>query len=146
VYSATLLDHFHNPRNAGELPSPASTVEVTNPACGDILRLSIETREGRIRDVRFKAKGCVPSIACASLLTELIQGKTLAEAARLSSAEIESAIGGLPSASSHAAVLALDALQLAVKSASEPRPAPHSPPCGPEPTGGGPGLRTPGRQ
>ena len=115
MYSATLLDHFHNPRNAGELPPPAVTVEVTNPACGDILRLSIMIDEGRIRNVRFKAKGCVPTIACGSLLTEIVQGKSPEQAARVSSADIVTAIGGLPPASGHAAVLAIDALKQALR-------------------------------
>jgi nitrogen fixation protein NifU and related proteins len=119
VYSATLLDHFQNPRNAGELAPPAVTIEVTNPACGDILRLSLVIVGGRIGDVRFKAKGCVPSIACGSLLTELIKGKSPEEAARVSSAEIERAIGGLPPASGHAAVLAVDALKQALQAAGK---------------------------
>lgn len=120
MYTAILLDHFRNPRNAGELPPPAVTVEVTNPVCGDILRLSLRVEEGRLREVRFKARGCVASIACSSLLTELIQGKSLDEAGRVSAAEITAGLGGLPSESGHAAVLAQDALQQALQVASEP--------------------------
>ena len=115
MYNPVLLDHFQNPRNAGELPPPAITVEVTNPVCGDILRLSVLVEEGRLRDARFKAKGCVASIACGSLLTELVIGKTLGEAGRVTAAEVAAGIGGLPPESGHASVLAEDAIRAALK-------------------------------
>jgi nitrogen fixation NifU-like protein len=122
LYTTTLLDHFQNPRNAGELPSPAvavevSNVEVSNPACGDILRLSLSIEQARIAEVRFKAKGCAPAIACGSLLTELIKGKTLDEAALVSPADIISGLGGLPPEGGHAALLASDALNAALQQA-----------------------------
>jgi nitrogen fixation NifU-like protein len=110
-----VLDHFQNPRNVGELPPPAVTVEVSNPACGDILRLSVLVNEGRIQDARFKVRGCVASIACGSLLTELVRGKTLEEADCISADEVISTIGGLPPESGHAGVLAEDALKAALK-------------------------------
>ena len=111
MYSPAMLDHFQNPRNSGELPPPAVTVEVSNPACGDILRLSVRLEKGRLRDVRFKAKGCVAAIACGSLLTELIHGKTLEEAERASAFRIARRFGGLPPESGHASILAEDALK-----------------------------------
>ena len=110
-----VLDHFQNPRQVGELPPPAITLEVSNPACGDILRLSALVEQGRFQQVRFKARGCVASIACGSLLSERLQGKTLEEAAQISTAEIATALGGLPPESGHAAVLAEDALQAVLK-------------------------------
>ena len=82
MFTSQVLDHFENPRHVGELPPPAITVEVSNPACGDILRLSALVEQGRFQQVRFKARGCVASIACGSLLTELVQGKTLEQAAQ----------------------------------------------------------------
>ena len=112
-----MLDHFQNPRNAGELPPPALTVEVSNSACGDIMRLSALVEEGRLRDVRFKASGCVASIACGSLLTEMIQGKTLDEAKRTSAFAIAKGLGGLPPESGHASILAEDALKAVLKAA-----------------------------
>ena len=115
MHNPTVLDHFQNPRNAGELPPPAVTVEVTNPACGDILQLSVLIEEGQLREVRFKAKGCVASIACGSLLTELAIGKTLEEAGRVTAAEVAAGIGGLPPESGHASVLAEDAIKAALK-------------------------------
>ena len=115
-----MLDHFQNPRNAGELPPPAVTVEVSNPACGDIMRLSVRVEEGRLRDVRFKTSGCVAAIACGSLLTELIHGKTLDEAGRTSAFAIATGLGGLPPESGHASILAEDALKAIIKAARKP--------------------------
>ncbi len=119
MYSPALLDHFQHPRNAGELPPPAVTVEVSNPACGDIMRLSVLIEDQQIRDVRFKTRGCTASIACGSALTELIKSRTVEEAAQLSVADIANSVGGLPPASGHASVLALDALKQALRSAGK---------------------------
>jgi len=115
MYSPQLLDHFQNPRNAGDLPDADSTVELENPVCGDVIRLSVKIHSGRITDLRFKAKGCVPSMACASAMTELTAGKTIAEAIALDRATLIDAVGGLPQASAHAAQLALDALVAALR-------------------------------
>jgi nitrogen fixation protein NifU and related proteins len=114
MYSTLLLDHFQNPRNTGELPAADARVEVENPACGDILRLTLKASCGRITRAQFKAKGCVASIACGSALTELIAGKTVSEAQQLRREDITAAVGGLPEASTHAAQLALDALAAAL--------------------------------
>ncbi len=116
MYSATVLDHFKNPRNAGELTGATATVDVNNPVCGDILRLSVRVEGGRITDARFKTQGCVTAVACSSLLTELIQGKSLEDARRINPAQISDALGGLPPATSHGAQLACDALQAALRS------------------------------
>lgn len=110
MYSAELLDHFEHPRNAGELSDPDASAQVQNPACGDILELSLKMTNGRIGEIRFLAKACVPGMACASALTELVQGKTLHEARSLRREEIVKAVGGLPEASLHASHLAIDAL------------------------------------
>jgi nitrogen fixation protein NifU and related proteins len=114
MYSAQLLDHFQNPRNAGELPGADATAEIENPACGDVLRLSLKTSAGRIIQAQFKAKGCVAAIACGSALTELVVGKTPNEAGNLGREDVIAAVGGLPQASTHAAQLALDALSAAL--------------------------------
>ena len=110
MYSAQLLDHFQNPRNAGELPDADAIVELENPVCGDVIRLSIKLHAQQIQEIRFKAKGCVPAIACGSALTELVLGRTADEARQLKRDDLISAVGGLPQASTHAAQLALDAL------------------------------------
>ena len=114
MYSAQLLDHFQNPRNAGDLASADTVAEISNPVCGDVIRLSLQVRDERIAEIRFKAKGCVSSMACGSALTELARGKTVAEARQLKREDLIAAVGGLPPASSHAAQLALDALSAAL--------------------------------
>jgi nitrogen fixation NifU-like protein len=114
MYSSQLLDHFQNPRNAGELAAADAAAEIENPACGDVLRLTLKISAGRITEAQFKAKGCVAAIACGSALTELIVGKTQNEAQNLRREDLIAAVGGLPQASTHAAHLALDALSLAL--------------------------------
>jgi NifU-like protein involved in Fe-S cluster formation len=111
VYSPEVLDHFQNPRNAGEVESPDATAELENPACGDILRLTLKLDACRITEIRFRAKGCVPAIACGSALTELLKGHTVNEAQLLGREDLVRAVGGLPEASSHASHLAMDTLQ-----------------------------------
>src|SRR5437879_13344901 len=115
MYSPQLLDHFQNPRNAGEITDPDASVQLENPACGDILKLTLRVTDGRIAEIRFLAKGCVPAMACGSLLTERVQGKTLTEVRKLRREELGQAIGGLPAASSHASHLAIDALAAVLK-------------------------------
>jgi nitrogen fixation protein NifU and related proteins len=123
MYSARLLDHFQNPRNAGDLAAADAVAEISNPVCGDVIRLSLQVRDERVAEIRFKAKGCVPSMACGSALTELARGKTVAEARKLNREELIAAVGGLPPASSHAAQLALDALFAALNQiAVAPKP------------------------
>jgi len=114
MYSALLLDHFQNPRNVGELLAADATAEIENPACGDVLRLTLKVSAGRITLAQFKAKGCVAAIACGSALTQLIVGKTLDEAGKLRRSDLSAAVGGLPQASTHAAQLAVEALSVAL--------------------------------
>jgi len=110
VYSAELLDYFENPRNAGVLESPDRSAQLENPACGDILELTMKLESETIADIRFRAKGCVPTMACASALTELVKGKTLDQARQVSREELVRKVGGIPPASAHASHLALDTL------------------------------------
>jgi len=114
MYSAQLLDHFQNPRNAGDLAAADAVAEISNPVCGDVIRISLQVRGERVVEIRFKAKGCVPSMACGSALTELARGKTVSEARKFKREDLIAAVGGLPPASSHAAQLALDALSAAL--------------------------------
>ena len=117
MYSPQLLDHFEHPRNAGVLDSPDAVVHLENPVCGDVLALSARVMDGRIAEIRFKAKGCVPAMACGSALTTLASGRTLAEAAGINVDAVASVLGGLPQASNHAAHLAIDALTLLLRNA-----------------------------
>jgi nitrogen fixation protein NifU and related proteins len=110
MHSERLLDHFQNPRNVGEVERPSVTVDVTNPACGDTMRLSVRFENDRVAEVRFKTRGCTASIAASSALTEWMTGKTRLELRVLRPSLIEDAIGGLEPASKHAAVLCVDAV------------------------------------
>lgn len=110
VYSAQLLDHFQNPRNAGELQNADAITRAENPACGDVLELSLKLDGDRIADIRFRAKGCVPAMACGSAITELTKGKRVETARAIRREELLTTVGGLPEASSHASHLAMDAL------------------------------------
>lgn len=112
MYSKEVLDHFHHPRNVGQIPGATAVVEASNPACGDLLKLSVVARDGKIAAAKFQVQGCVPAVACASWLTESIQGKPVTGIEGISARQIESALGGLPPASHHASALAITALAL----------------------------------
>jgi nitrogen fixation NifU-like protein len=116
MYSAELLDHFQRPRNSGDLPEATSRARIENPACGDILELAAKIVDGRIEEICFRAKGCVPAMACASAVTELAKGKPINEARAIAKEDIVSAVGGVPPASGHAAQLAIDALRALLNS------------------------------
>jgi NifU-like protein involved in Fe-S cluster formation len=115
VYSPELLDHFQHPRNVGEIDIPDAVAQIENPACGDVLKLTVKLAQGEIADIRFKAMGCVAAIACGSAVTTLVKGKGVAEAAAIRREDVIAAVGGLPAASGHAAHLALDALAALLK-------------------------------
>ncbi len=113
-YSPTVLDHFHNPRNLGDVDAPDAVAEVENPACGDRTRLSVRISDGRIAEARFRTEGCPAAIAASSITTELIRGRTLEEAAALRDTDVVSALGGLPRNKMHCSVLAEDVIQAIV--------------------------------
>jgi nitrogen fixation protein NifU and related proteins len=104
MYSTALLDHFQNPRNVGDVPSPAATVQLENPACGDVLKLTARLENDRITEIGFRAKGCVPAI------TTLVKGKTIEEARAIQRDQLITEVDGLPQAASHAGHLAMDTL------------------------------------
>ena len=110
MYSPQVLDHFEHPRNAGVVDSPDATVQLENPACGDVLKLTGRLTNGKIVDLRFQAKGCVPAIACGSAITELACGKSSQDAAGINREALVQHLGELPQASTHASHLAIDAL------------------------------------
>jgi NifU-like protein involved in Fe-S cluster formation len=110
MYSAKILDYFHHPRNVGEIARPSATVEVTNPVCGDVLRLSAVVCGETIVEAKFKVAGCVPAVACSSWVAESLQGKAFNSLRPILPADIEAALNGLPPASKHASILAADAL------------------------------------
>lgn len=116
MYSKAFKDHIANPRNAGELPDANVIGEETNPVCGDRLRLSLRVREGRIEAAAFLAYGCPPTLVCGSVLTELIIGKTVADAMLLTRSDLIKAVGSLPSRKQHAAALAIETFRTAIES------------------------------
>jgi nitrogen fixation NifU-like protein len=118
MYPPRLIEHFQNPRNVGELTPPAVTVEVSNPACGDILRLSARFEADVAVEVRYKVRGCTASIAAGSALTEWMAGKTRAEMATFQAAIVDQAVGGLAAESKHAAALCADGVKLLLERSS----------------------------
>ncbi|HVI08077.1 MAG TPA: iron-sulfur cluster assembly scaffold protein [Candidatus Binatia bacterium] len=110
MFNEIILDHFKSPHNPGDLLDASATVDVTNPVCGDMLRLAVRVTSGRIDAARFKTRGCVAAIAASSVLTDLLTGKSLDEARRISPQQISDALGGLPPATFHAAQLCCDAI------------------------------------
>ncbi len=110
MYSEQLLRHFRYPRHVGVLPAPACSVFLENPVCGDQLQLSAEVEGGVIRAVGFQVRGCTAAIAAGSAVATLLEGRTLGQAVEVNAAAVEAELGGLESASKHAARLAADAV------------------------------------
>ena len=115
AYSEKLLDYFENPRCAGELPDAHAVAEVSNPVCGDVMKLWVRVDSGRIQDAKFKAQGCSAAIATSSYATEMLIGMGIAEARRITKEQIAEALGGLPAAKIHCSVLATDAIKQVLK-------------------------------
>jgi nitrogen fixation NifU-like protein len=119
-YSEAFKDHLAHPRNAGELTDADASAELTNPVCGDRLRLTLRIRGGRIIAARFLAYGCPPTLACGSALTEMLEGVTTGEAARITRQQLTQVLDGLPARKSHAAALAIETLHAALRSPETP--------------------------
>lgn len=115
LYNKTVMDHFMNPRNMGDIPEADGIGEVGAAACGDIMKMSLKVENGRITDARFKTFGCGSAIASSSMATELIKGRTLEEAMQFSNQEVVDALGGLPPVKIHCSVLAEEALKAALE-------------------------------
>ena len=115
LYNPTVMDHFMNPRNMGDLKDADGVGEVGAAACGDIMKISLKIRDGKIEDARFKTFGCGSAIASSSMATELIKGRTIEEAMSFSNQEVVSALGGLPPVKIHCSVLAEEALKAALE-------------------------------
>ena len=115
MYSPQLLDHFEHPRNVGDVVDPDASAQIENPACGDVLKLSLKLEGDRIVEIRFRAKGCVPAMACGSAVTELVMGLSVAQAQQVSREELLQKVGGVPAASHHACHLAIDTLRTVLR-------------------------------
>jgi len=115
MHSALLLEHFENPRNVGDLPAPAQTVEVSNPVCGDVLRLSVRWNGDQVQEVRYRARGCTACVAAGSALTEMMEDATRAQVQAINREAIDESLGGLIPESKHVAVLCLDAIRALIR-------------------------------
>ncbi len=120
MYTEKVLDHFHNPRNQGEIKNPDAVGQVGNPVCGDVMKLYLKINKNEsgqevITDIKFETLGCGAAIATSSMLTEMVKGKTLAEALSIKKLDIAKELGGLPEPKLHCSILAHDALAEAIK-------------------------------
>nr|WP_223191865.1 Fe-S cluster assembly scaffold protein NifU [Propionispora hippei] len=115
MYTDKVMDHFTNPRNVGEIKNASGIGEVGNAKCGDIMRIYLDVEDDIIKDVKFKTFGCGAAIATSSMVTELVKGKTLDEALKISNEAVAEALDGLPPAKMHCSNLAADALHEAIK-------------------------------
>ena len=115
MYTDLVMDHFSNPRNVGEIEDADGVGQIGNPVCGDVMRISIAVADDHIKDIKFKTFGCGAAVATSSMVTELVLGKTLAEAADISNKAVAEALGGLPANKMHCSNLAADALHLAIQ-------------------------------
>ena len=111
AYSEKLLDYFQNPRCVGEIPDADAVTEVSNPICGDVMKLWVKVDSGRIQDAKFKAQGCSAAIATSSYATEMLIGMNVADARLITKEQIAEALGGLPASKIHCSVLASDAIK-----------------------------------
>jgi nitrogen fixation protein NifU and related proteins len=116
MYSQKVMDHFMNPRNVGKIDLANGIGEVGNPVCGDIMHIEIEVKDDKIKDIKFQTFGCAAAIATSSMVTEMVKGKTLEEAERITNRTVAEALDGLPPVKMHCSNLAADALHEAIKS------------------------------
>ena len=114
-YTEKVLDHYENPRNVGVVEDANGVGVVGNPACGDVMKLTIRVEDGIIKDARFKTFGCGAAIATSSMITEMVKGKKLEDALDISNKGVIEALGGLPKVKRHCSVLAEDALKAAIQ-------------------------------
>jgi len=114
LYSEKVMEHFKNPRNVGDMENPDGTGHVGNPICGDIMELYIKVDNDIITDAKFKTFGCGAAIATSSMVTEIVKGKTIDEALKISNQTVTEALGGLPAVKMHCSVLAEEALRSAI--------------------------------
>lgn len=115
MYSAKVIEHFQNPRNVGEIPNADGVGTVGNPSCGDIMSMYIKVENNIIVDIKFKTFGCGAAIATSSITTEMVKGKTVDKAERLTRNDVAEALDGLPPIKMHCSNLATDALRAAIE-------------------------------
>ena len=114
IYTEKVMEHFQNPRNVGEIPDASGVGTVGNAACGDIMKIYIKVEDDKIVDAKFKTFGCGAAIATSSMCTEMVKGKTIAEALAITREQVAEELGGLPPVKMHCSNLAADALHAAI--------------------------------
>ncbi len=114
-YSEKVMDHFMHPRNVGEIPDASGVGTVGNPVCGDVMKMYLKVENDIIVDAKFKTFGCGAAIATSSMVTEMVKGKSIEEALKISNRAVAEALGGLPPIKMHCSVLAEEALRAALK-------------------------------
>jgi nitrogen fixation NifU-like protein len=115
LYSEKVMEHFKNPRNVGEIENPDGVGHVGNPICGDIMELYIKVKDDIIVDAKFRTFGCGAAIATSSMVTEIVKGKSIEEALKISNKAVVEALDGLPAVKMHCSVLAEEALKSAIE-------------------------------
>lgn len=121
MYNEKVMEYFTNPRNVGELEDADGIAEVGSPQCGDIMKVYIKVEDNIIKDIKFQTFGCASAIASSSMMTEMVKGKTVDEALKLTNKEVVDALGGLPPVKIHCSVMAEEAIRAAIKDYMEKR-------------------------
>jgi nitrogen fixation NifU-like protein len=124
LYNDKVMEHFRNPRNVGEMENPDGVGRVGDPICGDVMELYIKVKDGMIVDAKFKTFGCAAAIATSSMVTDMVKGKSVEEALKMSNKAVVEALDGLPPAKVHCSVLAEDALKAAIENYLKNSPSP----------------------
>lgn len=114
MYNQTVMDHFMNPRNTGEIPDADGVGSVGNPACGDVMKMYIRVADGKIADIKYKTFGCAAAIACSSMASEMVMGKSIDDAAKLTRDDVAGALDGLPEEKMACSNLSPDAIRAAI--------------------------------
>lgn len=115
MYSEKVMDHFTNPRNMGYIEGADGEAQIGNPTCGDVMKMTIKVEDNRIQDIKFQTFGCGAAVATSSMVTEMVKGKTLEEAERITNDAVADALNGLPPVKMHCSNLAADVLQKAIE-------------------------------
>ena len=126
MYNETVMEHFTNPRNVGEIEDADGIGEVGSPQCGDIMRIYLKIEDNIIKDIKFKTFGCASAIASSSIMTEMVKGKTVEEALKLTNRDVVEKLGGLPAPKIHCSVLAEDAITKAIEDYRQKQKAKNS--------------------
>ncbi len=126
MYTDVVFEHFSNPRNVGTMEDPDGYAKVESSACGDLMEIYIKVKDGRISDIKYRTFGCAAAIASSSIASEMIKGKPLKEAEKMTDEEIVEALGGLPDTKRHCSILAASALHKALQDYQEKQAEAHS--------------------